>query len=371
MTSLLRRMTHVTTLRALRSGGAMTVAHLARKAGLSRPTVMSLLDELVEQGWVEEQPPDTSGGMGRPAKRFRFRVKAGYVVGVDIGAHTIRAAIADLSGETVATRREAIAEHASAPDRLALARRLVEATMDDAKCGRGDVLGAAVGTPGIVDPAGRVTLSVLPEWSGFDLGGRMGRSFTCPVLVENDANLATLAEHWRGTAREADTVVHVLAGLRFGAGLIIDGKLHRGRSGAAGEIGALDILGWDEAPRDLIKAAEPGTGPELAAQQLFAAAKDRQPHAMRAVERFAQQLAQGIAAMVLTVDPDVVVVGGGVSLAGKSLLEPLTEHLHRLCLTSPPIRMSELGDEAVVLGALRLALQDVERRVFAIEDLPI
>src|SRR4051812_27182547 len=102
-TSMLRRLTHLTTLRAVRSGGAMTLAHIARASGLSRPTVASQLEELAEQGWVEEQPATSSGG--RPARRFRFRAQAGYIVGVDIGAHTVRAGVADLFGEMLATQR--------------------------------------------------------------------------------------------------------------------------------------------------------------------------------------------------------------------------------------------------------------------------
>ncbi|MBE3010645.1 ROK family transcriptional regulator [Microbispora sp. NEAU-D428] len=357
-------MTSLVTLRTLRESGAMTVTQLAHATGLSRPTVTSQLDELTAQGWVEEHSP--AGGMGRPARRFQFRARAGFVVGLDIGAHTIRATLSDLIGETVATERRAVPEEAGAAERLAVARQVLTAVLTEVP--RSQLFAAAVGTPGVIDGTGRVAISVLPEWSGVDLASRLGRSMPFPLLVENDANLAALAEHWRGAAREADNIVHVLAGRRNGAGLIINGRLHRGRAGIAGEIGALNLIGWDEAPAELIKAA-PGIAPDHAAEHVFAAAKAGEATAQAAVERFALMLAQGVAAMVLTIDPDMVVIGGGLSLASSTLLAPLTRHLDELCLSTPPVRMSELGDEAVVLGAVRLALDDVERRLFSVETL--
>jgi len=364
-TSVLRRLTHLTTLQTVRSGGAMTLAHIARASGLSRPTVASQLEELAEQGWVEEQPAESSGG--RPARRYRFRAQAGYAVGADIGAHTVRIGVADLAGDVLVTRRARVAETASAADRLAVARETLTAALDEAQVARSQVLAAAVGTVGVVDSAGRVTLSVLPQWSGVDLAGRLSRSLPCPLLVENDANLAALAEHWLGASREADNVVHVLAGRRNGAGLIIDGRLFRGRSGAAGEIGALDLLGWDEAPGELAQAAGAEADPETAVELVFAAARAGDATAREAVERFAVRLAQGIAAMVLTVDPDLIVVGGGVSLAREALIGPLTEQVGKLCLSTPALRISELGEEAVMMGAIKLALADVDRRLLGLD----
>ncbi|TDU88841.1 putative NBD/HSP70 family sugar kinase [Kribbella voronezhensis] len=365
----LRRLTHVSTLRTLRSAGAVTVAQLARAAGLSRPTVVSQLEELLSQGLVEEEPPAASGSLGRPAKRFRFRARAGFVAGIDIGAHTVRAALADLAGEVVASTRMTVDESASAADRLDVGRAALTEVLGTAEVAGTHVVAATVGTPGVVSPTGRVEISVLPQWSGIDLGRRLGSVLSCQVRVENDANLAAVAEHWRGAAREADNVLYVLAGMRTGAGLIINGALHRGRAGLAGEIGALDILGWDEAPRNLIRAAGDPADAEHAAQRLFAAAADGDRAAVEAVEAFARLLAQGIAAIVLTVDPEIVVIGGGVSLAGDSLLTPLRAQVESLSLGAPPMRLSELGGDAVVLGALRLALDDVDARLFSADGL--
>lgn len=365
----LRRLTHVSTLRTLRSVGAVTVTQLARAAGLSRPTVVSQLEELLSQGLVEEEPPAASGSLGRPAKRFRFRARAGFVAGIDIGAHTVRASLADLAGEVVASSRLTVDESAGAAERLDAARSALGEVLDQAEVTGAQVVAATVGTPGVVSPTGRVEISVLPQWSGIDLGRRLGNVLTCQVRVENDANLAAVAEHWRGTAREADNVLYVLAGMRTGAGLIINGALHRGRAGLAGEIGALDILGWDEAPRNLIRAAGNPADAEHAAQRLFGEAADGDPAAVEAVEAFARLLAQGIAAIVLTVDPEIVVIGGGVSLAGDALLTPLRAHVEQLSLGAPPMRLSELGGDAVVLGALRLALDDVDTRLFSADGL--
>ncbi|WP_345399599.1 ROK family protein [Nonomuraea salmonea] len=161
-------------------------------------------------------------------------------------------------------------------------------------------------------------------------------------------------------ARYAKDMVFLLAGLRTGAGLVIDGKLHRGFANASGEIGALPVLGWIRAQEHL-SAANGEAGGE--AGDVFAAARGGDKAALAAVRRYVKDLALGASALVLTLDPQMVVVGGGFSRSADVLIEPLKRELDRWCIRTPEVRMSALGDEAVVLGAVRLALDDVEDRV--------
>jgi predicted NBD/HSP70 family sugar kinase len=186
------------------------------------------------------------------------------------------------------------------------------------------------------------------------------------VRVENDCKLAALAESWRGVARHAGNVVFLLAGLRTGAGLIIDGRLHRGFSNAAGEIGALPAAGWLRAPQHLNDWLDAGHRDADAGRDgddvepVFLAARDGDRAAVRAVRGYVRDIAVGASALVLTLDPELVVIGGGFSRSADVLVEPLRRELDRWCLRTPEIRVSEFGDEGVALGAVRLALEEVE-----------
>ncbi|MEV4225230.1 ROK family transcriptional regulator [Nonomuraea sp. NPDC049725] len=356
--SLVRKVNTQVTLRALRREGVATLTQLGRITGLSRQTVEAVLDELGERGWVREVPPD-GGVMGRPARRFGFRADAGHVVGVDVSGDRVVVTLADLNGEVVACERVPVAAGAPAPERLDVARRACLACVDGAGVARTRVWALAAGTSGIVDRSGRVSLSLtLPGWTGVDLAGIAGRWFGCTALAANDANLAALAEHWRGSAQHASDVVYILAGHRLGAGILIGGRLHSGRSGAAGEIGTLRQVGWEEAATSLVK--------EGSAEEVFAAAAAGDRAALRAVDRYAENLAIGASALVLAVDPDLLVIGGAYSQAGDVLLAPLRRHLAELCLSGPEVVTSTFGDDGVALGAVRLALDRVERDVLGL-----
>lgn len=345
-------------LRALRhTGRPSTLSQLAKTAGLSRPTVESVLADLTARGWTEELPPD-DGAMGRPARRFRFNAAAGHAVGLDIGMRKALAIVADLSGRIVTTRRCALGDDLPGPERLRLSGELVDACLQESRLAPSSLWALTVGLPGLMDRAGRMTRStVLPDLTGVNLNGYFADRFGCRVDADNDANLATLAEHWRGCARHVDDVVYILAGRRTGAGMIVGGRLHRGPNGAAGEIGNLRMLGWWDAPGDL-----EAHGAD--AEAVFSAAL-ADPDAGAAVQAYTGALSNGIAAMVLTLDPDLVVIGGGLSRAGERLLlPPLRDRLAELCLTAPRIEVSALGDESVALGAVRTALDRIDREVF-------
>jgi predicted NBD/HSP70 family sugar kinase len=208
----------------------------------------------------------------------------------------------------------------------------------------------------------------IPEWTGLNLAEHFGARLGVPVLVDNDGRLAALAEQWRGVARYAKDFVYLLAGLRTGLGLVIDGKLHRGFGGAAGEIGALHLLGRQATPENLLSTTGTPLPPldEAAVGEVFRHAAEGDPTAAEAVDRFVQRLVHDVTALVLALDPEIVVIGGwAAGLAGA--VPPLTAELERLCLRMPRVELSALGADGVALGALRTALDRVEHRLFAVE----
>ncbi|GAA3146036.1 ROK family transcriptional regulator [Streptomyces rectiviolaceus] len=369
--SLLRRINSAVVLHALRGADFATLTEVTRVTGLSRPTVEGVVEGLIEAGLVVETAAEEGAArrQGRPARRFRFRAEAGHLLGLEIGPHRVAAVLSDLDGRVLGTAARDVDETAPADERIERLRTAVADLLRRGGIARSSLRAVGVGSPGIVEADGTVRLgTALPEWTGLQLGERLRRSFKCPVLVENDANAAAVAEHWKGAATECDDVVFVLAGLSPGAGALIGGRLHRGYGGAAGEIGALHLLGRDVTPETLLSTTDEPLHPldEQAVAEVFAHAREGDERARQAVERFIQRLVHDVAALVLALDPELVVVGGwAAGLDG--VLEPLRRELARYCLRPPRVALSVLGEAAVATGALRLALDHVEEQLFAVE----
>jgi predicted NBD/HSP70 family sugar kinase len=373
--SRLRQLNARAVIGVLRGEAPLTLTEIAGRTGLSRASTEDVVRELVGPGWLAEAER-TTGTVGRPARRFRFRVDAGRVLGVDVGGHKVLAVLADLDGEVQAGARTAVTPGMGRRQRLAAVDRVIGECLERAGVAAEDLWACGVATTGLVDGTGRVMFSdSLPEWTGVDLAAHVGRLVPGRVLVENDSKLAAYAERWRGAARFADDVVYLLAGLRTGSGLIVGGRLLRGFGNAAGEIRTLPEAGWIRAPEHLHAwlaahgtgavagdpGADPGTDPDAdpGLGAVFAAARDGDRSAVAAVRRYVRDLGVGVAALVLMLDPQLVVVGGGFSRSADLIVEPLVAELDRWCVRTPQVRVSTLGDEGVVLGAVRLALDHV------------
>ncbi|MEU1806514.1 ROK family protein [Streptomyces sp. NPDC019937] len=378
--SLLRRINSAVVLQALRAATASappdapsaSLTDLTLATGLSRPTVEGVVDGLLDSGLAAEVPAEEGGvrRQGRPARRFRFRAEAGHLLGLEIGAHRVAALLSDLDGRALGRAVREVSEKAPAEMRLERVRATAADLLREAGVERHSLRAVGVGSPGVVEADGTVHLcTALPGWTGLPLGERLRDSFQCPVLVENDANTAAVAEHWRGAAAGSDDVVFVLAGLSPGAGSLIGGRLHRGYGGAAGEIGALHLLGREASPEEVLSTTGEPLNPLDEAQvvRVFALARDGDVRARAAVDRFIRRLVHDTAALVLALDPEVVVVGGWA--AGlEGMLDPLREELARYCLRPPQVAQSLLGEAAVTTGAVRLALDHVEAELFAVDS---
>ncbi|GAA2341808.1 ROK family transcriptional regulator [Streptomyces kunmingensis] len=369
--SLLRRINSAVVLHALRSTDFATLTEITRVTGLSRPTVEGVVEGLIEAGLVVETTVEEPGArrQGRPARKFRFRAEAGHLLGLEIGPHRVAAVLSALDGRMVGSASKDVDETASADERIERLRGTVADLLRRAGVARSSLRAVGVGSPGIVEADGTVRLgTALPGWTGLPLGERLRRSFKCPVIVENDANTAAVAEHWKGAGVDSDDMVFVMAGLSPGAGALIGGRLHRGYGGAAGEIGALHLLGREVRPEALLSTTGEPLHPldEPAVAKVFALARQGDERAGAAMERFIQRLVHDVAALVLALDPELVVVGGwAAGLDG--VLDPLRRELERYCLRPPRVALSLLGEATVSTGALRLALDHVEGELFATE----
>jgi predicted NBD/HSP70 family sugar kinase len=361
--SRLRQLNAAAVLRELRGDQPLTLTELSKRTRLSRASTEDVARDLLGRGWLTEVAP-ASGSVGRPARRYRFNAGAGRLLGIDIGGHKALALVTDLDGDVLNQSRIEVDPELGRRERLAVLDRCVRKALAGAGVEAGQIWSTGVATTGLVDGTGKVMLSdSLPEWTGVDLGAHVQRLVPGPVRVENDCKLAALAETWRGVARYAKDVVFLLAGLRTGAGLIIDGKLHRGFANWSGEIGALPAAGWQQAPHHLhtwLETAPPGAD---GFERVFVAARAGDREALAAVSAYVQDLAVGASALVLTLDPQLVVIGGGFSRSADVMVEPLRRELDRWCLRTPEIRVSAFADEGVALGAVRLALDEVESTI--------
>ncbi|NUT41517.1 MAG: ROK family protein [Thermoactinospora sp.] len=365
--SKLREHNSLSVVRAMRGQPPATVTELAGRTGLSRPGTDVVVRGLVTDGWVKVVEPDGST-VGRPARRYRFNADAGHVIGVDVGAHKILVLLADLEGEVVRSHRVPVEPEADPAVRLAAVDAAITECLDAAGMRPDRIWALTVGVTGPVDATGRTTLfTPLPGWASVSPAAYLSARFSCPILVENDCKLAAVAERWKGVAQDADDIVYVLAGMRTGAGLILDGTLRRGYGGAAGEIGALKAVRWLRAPSHLenCPGVPAGVHPNDRAAWVFEQAREGDPEARTALRHYVKDLAVGTAALVLALDPQVVVLGGGFSRSADLIVHPLEHELGRMCLRVPEIRASTLGADSVALGALRVALDQVDASLFA------
>jgi len=377
---LLRRVNAGKCLGVLANAGVMTGTGLIQATGLTRATVHAVCNDLIAMGWVVELDPGRyETAVGRPSRRFEFNSRAGYVLGIDIGAAKTTVLIADLRGETVAKAGRSVSEVKTPGERTEIVHATVVEALDTAGLSDAQMLAAGVGVAAPVDRAGNILVDD-EFWRRFDadLAKRLTDLHGWPVLLENDANLAALGEHWRGEGRDVDDLAVLLAGERFGSGLMDSGRLLHGSRGGAGEMlylklveGVGDTHGIARIARDHGAAAlaDPavdtalrtlaGDGP-VTAEQVFAAAGAGDEVASGILRHVAARTARVVATLGILCNPELVVLGGAVAEAAEALLPDIEHHLAGFTSTPPRVAVSSLGDAIVAVGALRHALDYVE-----------
>jgi predicted NBD/HSP70 family sugar kinase len=371
--ALLRALNERTVLDAVRADGPISRAEVARRTGISRPTVSLVLRSLLEDGLVRE----TSHDPGRPhygAVYYEADPDAAVVLGVDFGARTVRTALGDLDGMVRA--REEIRSRGSVDERIDALASSVRSLLRTSKL-PGDLLETAVvALPAVVSPAdGTVSSADLPGLGAADLREQLERALRVPVTLENDVNLAAVAEQRHGVAQGVADFAFLLVGAGLGAAVVLDWQLHRGHNGNAGELdsvrnGRQDDV--DPCAAAISKYAEERTAgqetvlePPFEVQEIFAAARAGDHAAQAVVDEAARRIALHVLPIAATLDPPLVVLGGSVG-ANAELLEPTRRHLAEwLPFPAPRLEVSALGEAAVIEGALSAGVTTALERVFA------
>jgi predicted NBD/HSP70 family sugar kinase len=356
--STLRRLNRAAVMRVLLGGDAQTIADMARTTRLSRPTAAQAVDDLVASGFVQVHQADQGGAMGRPAQRFTLNPDAGHVLGIDVGAHKILVLVGDLSGNVIARARRTVTPADTPAERLETTRECVRAALDQCPGGPPGITEAGVATVGSVEPDGNVIYcKAMRDWEGQNPARAVSEAFSVPAYGFNDMSMSVLAEHWRGAARDATNVVYLHAGRRLGMALLVGGEPLRGHHSVAGQIGIWRQLSWKTNYEDLMN-------PQGGAEALFASAAAGDSDAKSRIATFVADMCQGVAPVVIAMDPELLVLGGGISAAGNAIAEPLRQGMQRETEFAPEVVCSTLGDEAVALGALFAALEKDKLSIF-------
>jgi predicted NBD/HSP70 family sugar kinase len=379
---LLRAINERTVLELLRRLGAMSRTEIARQSGLSKPTVSLALTRLVGAG-LAHQTGEASAGKGPSAKLYELNPGSGWVVGIDVGRRWVRAAVADITGG-IAARRDERARARSSRALVAQIGEIAHQVAAEAGIDWASVTAATVGSPGVLVPSsGQLQQAPnLPGWGSRGVVDAIRAQLGTVVSFDNDVNLAALGERSSGLGRDVRDFVLLWVGTGVGMGIVIDGELYRGAGGAAGEVGYLPVGEGDphdraNRRRGMLEEAAAASGivahaqrlgmrPPLTPKAVFAAARRGDDLAGEVVAAEARRLALAIAVVAPVLDPELVVLGGGIARNNADLLlEPVQRELQAISPFAPRLAVSGLGEEAVLDGAIATALATAQDQLFS------
>jgi predicted NBD/HSP70 family sugar kinase len=372
----MRELNRVRLLEVLRRAGSADRAELVRETGLSRATVSALVRDCIGQGViVEDRAGSPPGERGRRSARLQLDPTAGIAVGVDFGHRHVRVAVADLASTVLAERRIELDVDAGADAALDAGAALVSELLADARIDRERVLGVGMGLPAPIDRRTETvgSSSILRAWTGVRPGAELARRVGLPVRLENAANLGALGEFVYGAGRRSVDMVYVKISSGVGAGLVLDGSLHTGDTGIAGELGHVVVvpdgalcrcgnrgcLETVASAAALLRLLEPLHGPGLTIGRLLELAADGDDRVVAAIVDAGRFVGRALGTLCNAVDPAAIIVGGDLGAACELLLEAIRAELVRTALgRGPEVQPAILADRAEVLGAVALALAE-------------
>lgn len=380
----------------IRLGRAGSRSELVDRTGLGRNVVAQRVGELLERGLAYEGDEAPSTG-GRRARRLHFNADAGHLLVADLGATGVNVAVTALDGRILARQSEAIDVASGPAECLRRIDTLFRSLPVPTGVSGGRLWGIGISLPGPVEfRTGRpIAPPIMPGWDRYPVRESFENDYRAPVWVDNDVNVAALGEWRAGSAVGHDNVVHVKVGTGIGAGIISDGRLHRGAQGAAGDIGHIAVsdspstvcrcgnIGCLEAlaggaalARDGEAAAREGRSELLrgfldqngrvTAGDVAAAAAFGDPVATAMIEQAGRWIGLILASIVNFFNPSLIVIGGGVSIQGDRLLAAIRGQVYRrslpLATRDLVIQQSSLGDLAGVIGAASMVADQLFSR---------
>jgi glucokinase len=382
-------------LQIIEREGRIFRADLAKLTRMSEPTVSAIIGDFLQKKLVKDSGLGESTSGRRPFM-IEFNPGVGYVVGIDAGGTNIKLGISDLGGNFIFKKRFPSKMIGTGEAAIAGLADLILRTIAESKVKPAQIFGIGLAVPGITDPEqGTVAYSPAFQWHEIAVRPMLFQKLHLPVFIENDVNSAALAEKCWGVAKSFQDFVFISLGTGIGAGLILNGELHRGYQYAAGEIGytIVDIhwlkhqetagrlsfgclesmaaaagivrrakeLGFTKA----VTATKEKTA-TMVTEDVFDAAKQGEPIALQVIEEITDYLAAGIINIALIVSPQAVVLGGGIAGAGEILRDMLQRKVNAVSPIKPEILLSAMHADAGLIGAASLAVRKAKQRL--IED---
>lgn len=365
-------------LDALSASGPQSRADLARRVGASRSTVSLIVESLLSEGLVQELDVAqvSAKPAGRPGTKIALADPQGYYVGIDFGRIFIKAAISDANYRIIEQISADFDIDMPAEAALDLAAEKVDRIISIAKIDRREINAVGIGVPGPVDATtGRLHAgSILARWVGTDVPGGLSRRLGLPVYMDNDANLGALAESVYGAARQTSVALYVLLSVGVGLGIAINGKVFRGASGIAGELGHVVVEEHGDVCRcgsrgcleaiisvnSLAKTLSVSHG-TISSDEMLRLAVNGDIGANRVVADAGRLAGRSVGALCSYFNPEIVIVGGELMRAGDSLLTPLQEAMRRFSIAraTENVRVvpAALGEQAELVGTLLYAAE--------------
>lgn len=377
-------------LTAIRAAEQISRADIARQTALSIPTVMKITEELLARGLVREIGKGESSG-GKPPQLLAFAPDRHYIVGVDIGTTNILVVLMDMSARIAASRSVPTRVNDAPEAVIARIAQTIAAVIDEAGSERERILGIGIGMPGVLEPqTGRVLFSPDFHWEQVHLLPQLKASFPYPMVIHNVTHAMAMGERWFGHGRgDVDSFVCVNLGHGIGSALFLEGKLLSGGSGSSGELGhvtmdrhgpkcvcgnygCLEALASGDAiarrmtaeiaagqPTSLRRVLE--SRGVLEAKDVFQAAGEQDPVSVRIIQEASEYIGLALATVVNLVDPELIVLEGGLSRAGDPFIRDIRAHAQRYQMKytgrNTRIVVSELGEQAAAIGAASFLLQ--------------
>lgn len=390
---LVRKLNNNIIIEVLRKEAPVSRANLSAMTGLNRSTVSSIIDELIQGGWVRETSFQTDK-IGRPGLLLEIDPQGGFVVGVEIGVDFVLCLLTNFSAEVIWRKR---IETNPEDGQVAIQQKAFELAGEaiqfgKKECGRG--LGIGIAIPALVDVHdGVVKLAPNLKWENVPLRLIWNQQFHYPVFIENDGNAAALGEYYFGAARGKKDVIYIAAGYGLGSGILVDGKVLRGNKGYASEVGHMTYdpqgapcscgkRGCYEtviSPRAVIESVKRlirEKGPDKTSIKISEngrntinydavvnAALEKDVIAIDALNDVGSKLGLVVSHLVNIFDPKMVILGGALNYAKDFILPAVKrvvmESALQLCQEDLEITNSDLGQEASVMGAIGLVLENL------------
>lgn len=362
----------------IRERGRTTRGDIERDLGISRASVSRIVKRLSASGSVVEMA-GASPRAGRPSSILEFYVQGGTVLVADVGARKTRVALADLGGTIVGEFLRPTLDAGSAYDTL---RALVLEAMAEAEARALPVSSLVVGLPAIIDADTGVAYGSPWDFGGSGFVHRLAQDVRIPIAVENEANLSALAQAWRGLGRGLRNFAVLSIGSGVGGAVFANGQLVRGRHNAAGEVGFLELRS-DALHRPLIEAkttlegllgaegiasrarvylaeSDPTSsllGQDIDPPTVLTAAEAGTDWGRRTLEDTLDLIALAVIAISTVVDPELVILDGGVGRSLGAYAGTIEERVHRRVAFTPKVRASELGSNSTVIGGVAAGLE--------------